>query len=72
MIITSTLGWEGYFEEHNCLGKEKTYCAAFKGMSTYRDYYCYGLLINKRCYKQSVEKTDDGEGKVIKEEVYCR
>ena len=68
MYVSDATGFEGYFEEYDCLGLEDMYCAALRGTSACREYYCRGLLINKRCYSQKINE----EGKITRETEYCR
>lgn len=71
MIVAVSSGWEGTYEEYNCLGKEITQCAAVKGESTCRDYYCYGILTNKKCYQRKIETDLDAIEYVKKIDFPC-
>jgi hypothetical protein len=71
MIVAVSSGWEGNFEEYSCLGKEVTQCASIKGESICRDYYCYGILIDKKCYQRKIEKGLDAKEYINKTEFPC-
>lgn len=72
MIVSDSLGWEGYFEEYDCFGREVVNCPEPIGHSLCRDYQCVGLLTNKRCYVQTFSDDESGDRRVIKEDVVCK
>lgn len=58
-----------YMEEYSCFGISRDFCLPWPDYGC--DYFCHGILFNKKCYEQYYTNAPEG-GPSIKEQVSCK